>query len=84
MGQAGNRKFQRDGFVVIGVFVPKETAMTESDSFVETIQRLFETNDINTSNDVIYFFDVSNNDVGISDAWYQSNVIANYRYSFIQ
>lgn len=84
LGRQGNRKFQRSGIITAQIFVPLNSAMATSDSLVEAVQRLFETNDIDTGSDVLYFFDVSNIDVGVDGAWYQSNVTANYSYSFIQ
>lgn len=80
-GEVGTKRFKREGFIIIQIFNPVNKGMVESDIIVQILLDAFEGKD--TLNG-IWFFNVGAEEIGVSAAWNQVNVKAEFIYDQIK
>ena len=73
----GIKNYQRDGFIVVGIFTPIGDGVDLDSALTSIVVNAFE--GARTPNGV-WFRNVRFNEVGISRAWFQTNVKANFNY----
>lgn len=76
MGQAGNRKFRRFGFVVVEIFVPKDTGTLSLDQYTDAVKDCFEA----IRFEGIVFEAMDHRERGVSGPWL--SVVAEIRFSY--
>ncbi len=77
LGPVGNRKFQRNGNVIVQLFTKLGEATDDVDSLSATIRAIFEGKTISGVN----FSSVNVREIGPSGAWYQTNIEAPFNYT---
>jgi hypothetical protein len=75
---SGEKSYQRDGVVTVGIFTPIGEGVDLDSALASIVVNAFE--GIDTPNGV-WFRNVRFNEVGVSGAWFQTNVKANFNYS---
>lgn len=80
-GAIGQRTFSREGVVTAQIFTPTGDGLTQSDVLTEVAKNAFE--GARTASDV-WFINVRVVEVGPSGAWFQVNVLADFRYDAIR
>jgi hypothetical protein len=80
-GERGSRRFSREGFVFVQVFVPRSEGVTLADRLGKIATTAFEGN---ATPGGIWFRNVRANEVGSDAQWYQMNVVAEFTYDEIK
>lgn len=81
LGAVGNRRFRREGSVIIQVFVAKDSGRKTADTLARTARGIFE----GVTFSDICFTDVENRETGVVDGeWYQVVVEAFFQYDEIK
>ena len=79
---SGRKKsYQRDGVVIIGIFTPIGEGVTLDSSLASIAMGAFEGK---TTPNGVWFRSARFNEVGVSNAWFQTNVKVNFNYSEIK
>lgn len=80
-GGNGQKKYFRDGVVIVGIFNPVENGMTLNSTLVDIAMTAFEGKA--TANGV-WFRNVRFTEIGTTQSWFQTNVKADFSYSEIK
>jgi hypothetical protein len=80
-GEVGTRRFSRFGIAFIQIFVPVNDGLDQTDKIIQMLLDTFE--GARTPNG-IRFRNVGATEQGVSGAWQQSNVTANFSYDQIK
>lgn len=75
--QVGNRKFERNGVITVQVFTPFGGGLVKNDALAKVASDAFEGK---ATQNQIWFRDVTINEIGQDEAWFQTNVTANFTY----
>jgi len=81
LGGRGSRRFSREGFVFVQVFVPRGEGVTLADRLGKIASTAFEGN---ATPGGIWFRNVRAIEVGSDAQWYQMNVVAEFTYDDIK
>lgn len=82
LGQVGNRKFERDGSVLVNVFTNVGAGRGAGDALAKQVRAIFEGKRITDT--TIRFFQVPIQEAAPDGKWYQTNVIADFRYTEVK
>lgn len=77
-GPPGSRKFERLGSAIVSIFVKGGTGTQRLDELATIAKNTFEGFTFTISS--VTFIDVTVNEIGPDESWYQYNVVANFRY----
>lgn len=78
LGVPGSRQFERLGTATVSIFVKGGTGTQRLDELATIAQGAFEGFTLTISS--VTFLDVTVNEIGPDESWYQYNVVANFRY----
>lgn len=78
---AGKRRYTRDGLVTIQLFTPFNEGLSNADTIASLLQGAFL--GVSTPNGV-WFRNVRTNEVGVDGPWFQTNVLADFRYDEVR
>lgn len=78
LGVAGSRQFERLGSAIVSIFVKGGTGTQRLDELAAIAVNAFEGFTFTISS--VTFLDVTVNEIGPDESWYQYNVVANFRY----
>lgn len=76
LGGVGNRKHLTEGLVTVQVFTPFGDGHAQADEIVQVLQGALR----NVRVDDLWFFDVRVNEIGRDGPWFNTNVVAGFRY----
>ena len=79
----GNRRFRDKGTLTVEVRSPTGDGLTNSDLMVNTVQAIFEGQNVGGTDGVI-FRDVTPVEIGHDGPWFQVNVVVNFEYDRIR
>lgn len=77
LGPVGNRKFQRNGTIIIQLFTKLGSATEEVDTLSSVIRAIYEGKTLQGVN----FNSVTVREIGPSGSWYQTNIEAPFNYT---
>jgi hypothetical protein len=77
LGAVGNRRFDRQGVVIVQIFTPFADGFTLDDTLVTVARNCFE----GVTASGVWFRGVKAQEIGKSGGLYQTNVTANFEYS---
>jgi len=80
-GPSGTRRFERNGILVIQIFVPSGKGLAEAVDIPKIVQDAYEGK---TTAGGAWFKDVTINEVGPDGAFYQTNIIVLFEYDEIK
>lgn len=80
LGREGNRIFEKRGLANARVFTPLGTATDVNDGIMEEIKNLYEGVRIGR----LWFVDARGQSIGPDDAWYQQNLLVEFRYTSVR
>jgi hypothetical protein len=78
LGPTGNRRFQRDGLIIVQVFAPLDAGTKVSDAAVQKVRDIFEGTRIPAHD--IRIHALTPHELGILEGWYQVNAELDFTY----
>lgn len=82
LAEAGSRRFERLGLVIVQIFTPAAEGQVDSDLLTQVVNDIFEGK--KTTGSEVWFRNTQAVEVGRDRAWFQVNVTAEFQYDAIK
>jgi hypothetical protein len=82
LGEVGSRTFSKPGHILVRIRTKPGQGRSRSNALVQNAINAFE--GTATTADGVWFRDVSSQEVGNIDGWYQVNVVARFTYDVVK
>lgn len=82
LGQVGARRFERRGLITVSIYTPAGLGLTTADTLSKVALDAFEGQE--TAPDTVLFRNVRMNEVGVVDAHFLVNVLAEFDYQEVK